>query len=203
MRKLLMLAVMAFAALAVSAPSASATIHPDFPYGDTDPSHWFGVVASDPDTYEPCGSLGCEFSASGSAGFTTDSNQVACGVDLSGAVSDDGSVSVSNANFGGAGCQVATAGLPWQGQICFYYDQPWLKLHMGFVTANNPVTPATVFGQFEWLRWGSSSYDTLTFDGDAMWNDSPGIVDFGANLGTVAPYMYDDSGSCSWPELQA
>jgi hypothetical protein len=207
MRKLLMLAVMAFAALAVSAPSASATIHPDFPYGDTDPSHWFSVMPYDPDTSEWCGSSGCEFSASGGSGAFYRSSDgggtILCQPELSGTVFDDGSVSVSQANFNGPDCQIVPAGFPWQGQICMsMVGDPWLKLRMGFAGHDNSVVPATVFGQFE---WGSENWDeSLTFNGDAMMWDAPGIYDFGATFNAVeVPYLWDDSGSCSWPELQA
>jgi len=139
MRKLLMLAAMALAALAVAAPPAAAT-SPDFPHDDTDAGSWRGVVVMD-NAGHWCEGASCSISAGGTWQWFYNGVNIAYFSDctsasLEGSVSADGSVSLADIEFGNSSfsgsnfCAYFEAlDLPAEGQICQNVDtgEFWLR----------------------------------------------------------------------------
>lgn len=225
MRKLLMLAVMALAALAVSAPSALAT-NPDFPYGDYDAGNWRAVVAVDNLNGGFCqqAAEGCEvhgYESSWGWKSSTSSEVGWCSGAFDSAIGADGGVStVGDINTGLQGIcgSLVERNNPWDGQICANVDTGdlWLRQEMDFqlggwstITGESfarlggdpvgdGVTLQTIsFGTgSNFTRVGSSSWGHRA-DFDVTEEYPPTLFPTGSETEPTEP------APCGWPELQA
>jgi len=224
MRKLLMLAVMALAALAVMAPSASAAV----PYGDDDPQSWgyamvtgTGVLdAEGPNFFHDCetvswpgGSSPCPvevstddftMSANGSPLFT-------CEGELSTEFHQSGAVAISQVELDGhPNCVVYTGwGRQWSAEICGRDadgDGPgvtefWLRLTYTFQSSD-----AVAFASLGGARLSEYPGQLFAEYGDITnepFSSSGGSLDAHLALSSQVELYGGGSGSCGWPELQS
>lgn len=226
MRKLLMLAVGALAALAVSAPSALADVVVPVPHGDSGLEDWSAVTVADPVAGQPCSWSGvCFFEGAdpgekpwwawkqaswpGGAGG-------ACTGDLEGGISEDGSLiigTVSLEPYYTSGSEyygyswlcdvVAPAPSYGAGLICSHNEtgEVWVDTYLNLGGNGSGSSYAKLTGASQ------GSYDTLTFGdpspGGYYTQSSSGYSHFlelplGAEV-EIEPNL--ESPECGWSSL--
>jgi hypothetical protein len=217
MRKLFAIAVMALAALAVAAPSASA-MDPGPPYG-TDSGDWTGVYVSDaaqggdchPAPLGWCNGEGAMYSWSlvtEPMVSTYNTLRYCTAPSVEDAFDSDGSFEVRYSYFygnQGYDCgSIYPQNAPWSGQMCVHVGTGEIWARQDFdVVVGWPGTPfaGESFGQ---VTVDASGFPSIEFDNAYI--GSQGSYDYGQD-GTY----YSDSqitveaaeAACSWPELQA
>lgn len=220
MRKLLMLAVMVVAALAVAAPSASA-LNPDFPHPFSSGNDWEAVFAYD-GPYDPESEVNCE-------------PPMSCNFDAGNQFTWNGYLDYQNGfGYSLGGCNAAVdggmngSGYMWidvsgtcftngSSNISFDDSQPWL----GMACLHEPTGEVWVRQQVR-LETPSTSYDGNMFglfDGDSI--DYYGsTIELGENVLPVIRNTFggdefafegeirivadpNEESPCAWPELEA
>lgn len=208
MRKLILMAAMALAAVAFTAAPASAhhdiffSYHnPGFPSADHDPNSWRAATVYETATGNECSTSGCDFGedpyASGGGDYewnwyNPDSNRYEeCHGGIAGVASGDGSAQITSARREThkypahqypwcSGYQMSE--LPWQGDIC-------ANVNTGEFWFRHDIA-------HEYQTYGASGYTfgelTGTFDGDVLYAATLRYEDSDG----PDPYVY--TGMYSW-----
>lgn len=227
MRKLLMLAVMALAALAVVAPSAGAT-SPDFPHGDDDPGNWLSVNVESTSAPYSCNVVICPIDTGTAdwdwkAAYSFFTEYMDCDGGLEGYVDGSGGIGINDAwlsdpwpmGWQAAFCQNQEMEGYWAGQICTHVPsgEVWARQEIDFRHMDTGSSFGQIVGEgsdplvASALRFGEAPNGVYTY----VSGTSPAMsqrVEFPLNDEfAIYPSGEGPSGGdpepCWWPELEA